>query len=72
MSSLTQKPGIKDRIRSLRTWIKVKNPMRKYSLAVLAIIAGAIISAKTAEVALDANGNTAKILIPKDAFIIEE
>jgi hypothetical protein len=25
MSSLTQKPGIKDRIRPSRTWIKVKN-----------------------------------------------
>jgi hypothetical protein len=37
--------------------------MRKYLLAVLAIIAGTIISAKTAEVALDAHGNTAKILI---------
>jgi hypothetical protein len=46
--------------------------MRKYLLAVLAIIAGAIISAKTAEPALDANGNTAKILIPKDAFTFEE
>jgi hypothetical protein len=46
--------------------------MRKYLLAVFAIIAGTIISGKTAEVALDANGNTAKILIPKDASIIEE
>jgi hypothetical protein len=45
--------------------------MRKYLLAVLAIIAGTIISAKTAELALDANGNTAKILIPKDAFTIQ-
>jgi hypothetical protein len=44
--------------------------MRKYLL--FAIIAGAIISAKTAEPALDANGNTAKILIPKDGFTIEE
>jgi hypothetical protein len=26
MSSLTQKPGIKNRIRPSRTWIKVKNP----------------------------------------------
>jgi hypothetical protein len=26
MSSLTQKPGTKDRIRSLRIWIKDKNP----------------------------------------------
>jgi hypothetical protein len=41
-------------------------------LAVLAIVAGAIISAKTAEPALDANGNTAKILVPKDAYIIED
>jgi hypothetical protein len=46
--------------------------MRKYLLAILAIIAGAIISAKTAEPVLDANGNTAKILIPKDAFIFDE
>jgi hypothetical protein len=46
--------------------------MRKYLLAVLAIIAGSIISAQPAELALDANGNTAKILIAKDAFTIEE
>jgi hypothetical protein len=46
--------------------------MRKYLLAVLAIIAGTIISAKTVELALDANGNTAKILIPTDAFTLEE
>jgi hypothetical protein len=26
MSSLTQKPGIKDRIRPSRTWIKVEKP----------------------------------------------
>jgi hypothetical protein len=64
---------------SSKTWLKIKNPkapkkitMRKYLLSVLAIIAGAIIAAETAEVALDANGNTAKILIPKDAFTIEE
>ena len=50
----------------------VKRTMRKYLLAVIAIIAGTIIFAKTAEVAVDANGNTAKILIPKDASIIEE
>ena len=50
----------------------VQRTMRKYLLAVLAIIAGTIISAKTAEIALDANGNTAKILILKDAFTIEE
>jgi hypothetical protein len=46
--------------------------MRKYLLAALSIIAGMIIAAETAELALDANGNTAKILIPKDAFTIEE
>jgi len=46
--------------------------MRKYLLTVLAIIAGTIISAKTTELPVDANGNTAKILIPKDAYIIEE
>ena len=46
--------------------------MRKYLLAVLAIIAGTIIAAETAELALDANGNTAKILIPIDHFTIEE
>jgi hypothetical protein len=46
--------------------------MRKYLLAVVAIIAGAIISAKTAEPALDANGNAAKILISKDAFTFDE
>jgi hypothetical protein len=46
--------------------------MRKYLLSVFAIIAGTIIAAETAEVALDANGNAAKILIPRDAFTIEE
>ena len=48
--------------------------MQKYLLAVLAIIAGTIIAAETAELALDANGNTAKILIPniEDRFTIEE
>ena len=48
--------------------------MRKYLLAVLAIIAGTMIAAKTAELALDANGNTAKILISNigDRFTIEE
>jgi hypothetical protein len=50
----------------------VQRTMRKYLFAVVAIIVGTIISAKTAEIALDANGNTAKILIPKDAFTIEE
>ena len=48
-----------------------KTMMRKYLLSVLVIIAGTIIAAETAEVALDANGNTAKILIPDD-FTIEE
>ncbi len=46
--------------------------MRSYLLLILAIIAGIIISAKTAELALDANGNAAKMLISKDAFTIEE
>jgi hypothetical protein len=46
--------------------------MRKYLFAVVAIIVGTIISVKTAEIALDANGNTGKILIAKDAFTIEE
>ena len=48
--------------------------MRKYLLAVLATIAGTIIAVETAELALDANGNTAKILIPniEDRFTIEE
>jgi hypothetical protein len=46
--------------------------MRKYLLAVLALIAGTIVFAKTEELALDANGNTAKIITPKDAFTIEE
>jgi hypothetical protein len=43
-------------------------------LAALSIIAGMIIAAETAQLALDANGNTAKILIPniEDRSIIEE
>ena len=45
---------------------------QQFLLAVLAIIAGTIIAAETAELALDAHGNIAKILIPKDAFTIEE
>jgi hypothetical protein len=49
-----------------------KIAMRKYLLSVLAIIAATIIAAETAELAIDANGNTAKILIPKDDFTIEE
>ena len=48
--------------------------MRKYLLAVLATIAGTIIAVETAELALDANGNTAKIFIwnIEDRFTIEE
>ncbi|HET9688975.1 MAG TPA: hypothetical protein VFP79_17545 [Pseudolabrys sp.] len=46
--------------------------MRKYLLSVLVIIAGTIIAAGTAELALDANGNTAKILISRDDFTFEE
>ena len=46
--------------------------MRKYLLAVFAIIAGTIVAAETAELVLDANGNSAKILIPRDHFTIEE
>jgi hypothetical protein len=46
--------------------------MRKYLLSVLAIIAATMIAAETAEIAFDANGNIAKILIPKDDFAIEE
>jgi hypothetical protein len=46
--------------------------MRKYLLSVLAIIAATIIAAETAELALDANGNTSKIFIPKDDFTIED
>jgi hypothetical protein len=48
--------------------------MRKYLLAVLAIIAGTIISAQTAKLAIDANGNTAKIFIPniENRFTIQE
>jgi hypothetical protein len=49
-----------------------KITMRKYLLSVLAIIAATIIATETAELALDANGNTAKILIPKDAFTFDE
>jgi hypothetical protein len=46
--------------------------MPKYLLAVLVMIAGTIIAAETAELALDANGNTVKILIPRDDFTFEE
>ncbi|HMF25231.1 MAG TPA: hypothetical protein VKG24_24330 [Pseudolabrys sp.] len=42
--------------------------MRKYLLAVFALIAGTIIAAETAERALDANGNAAKKLIPRNAL----
>ena len=47
------------------------NQMR-YLLSILVIVAGTIMVAKTTEVALDANGNTAKILISKDDFTIED
>jgi hypothetical protein len=79
MSNLTQKLGIKDwgayvenvtRRGSVR--LLLEKTMRKYFHSVLAIIALTIIAAKAAEPALDANGNTAKILIPTDAFTIEE
>jgi hypothetical protein len=46
--------------------------MRKYLLSVLVTIAGTVIAAGTAELALDANGNTAKILISRDDFTFEE
>jgi hypothetical protein len=46
--------------------------MRKYLLAVFAMLAAATVAAETAQFALDANGNAAKILIPGDAFILEE
>jgi hypothetical protein len=49
-----------------------KITMRKYLLAVCAIIAGTIVAAEVAQPALDANGNTAKILTPKNDFTIEE
>jgi hypothetical protein len=45
---------------------------KSFLLAVLAIIAATIIAAETAELALDANGNTSKIFIPKDDFTIED
>jgi hypothetical protein len=45
---------------------------KSFLLAVLALVAGTIISAKTEELVLDANGNTAKIIMPKDAFTIED
>jgi hypothetical protein len=44
----------------------------RYLLSILAIIAGTIVAAKTAEPAVDANGNTAKILISKEDFTIED
>jgi len=43
--------------------------MRKYLLSVLAIIAATIIAAETAELALDANGNTSKIFIPRTTLL---
>ena len=47
--------------------------MRKYLLAVLAIITGTIIAADAAQPALDAYGNIAKIFIPniEDRFTIQ-
>jgi len=50
----------------------MKKAMLKYLLAVFAIIAPTIIAAGTAQPALDANGNTAKILISRDDFTIEQ
>ena len=46
--------------------------MRKYWLAAFAMLATATFAAETVQLALDANGNTAKILILRDAFTIEE
>jgi hypothetical protein len=45
---------------------------RKYLLAAFAMLATAIVAAETVQLALDANGNTAKILIARHAFTIEE
>jgi len=45
----------------------------RYLLSVLAVIAAMIIAAETAEPALDANGNSAKILIPNiEDFTIDD
>ena len=45
----------------------------RYVLSVLAVIAATMIAAKTAEPALDANGNSAKILISNiEDFTIED
>ena len=49
-----------------------KITMRKYLLSILAVIAATIIAPETAELALDANGNTAKNLIPRDKLTIQE
>ena len=48
--------------------------MRKNLLAVLVIVASTIVAAQTGKLALDANGNTAKIFIPniEDRFNIQE
>ena len=46
--------------------------MQKYLLAFFAIIAGTFIAAEPMQLPLDANGNTAKILISRDDFTIEE
>ena len=45
----------------------------RYLLSVLAVIAATIVAAEMAQPALDANGNTAKILIPNiEDFTIED
>ena len=46
--------------------------MPKYLLAAFAMLAATIVAAETVQLALDANGNNAKILIPRDALILEE
>jgi hypothetical protein len=38
--------------------------MQKYLVAVFVIVASTIVAAQTGKLALDANGNTAKIFIP--------
>ena len=48
--------------------------MQKYLVAVIVIVASTIVAAQTGKLALDANGNTAKIFIPniEDRFNIQE
>ena len=48
--------------------------MQKYLVAVFVIVASTIVAAQTGKLALDANGNTAKIFIPniEDRFNIQE